>query len=411
MKPAAVRRILGLSAGAALISVGAFEIWISKSDFERPAIQAYCRAGLCADQFLVDRVFEMSQKAALGDPHGELEDFKRAIRLSPASAYRWADLGDAEFNVRDIRQAEYAFSQALKEGPRSPVILIRAANFYFQIGDAQQVVRNLIRILSDPGLEDYYDTAFLTYSRLDLPIGEILSRGVPQRKEVMSRLLTFWSKANKVDEAVATWKWAEPKGLADEQSIGDFFTFLVKANQQALAQQLWLDYAGKREPTYRNTNWIYNPGFEITPQPSPFDWTIDQIQHVEAARVQDVTQQGKWALRIRFDGESNTPYHQTHQDMVLAPGRYKLSVMMKTDQITTDEGVRVHIFDQPRQASMNIWTDTVVGTQDWKQIEKTFDVPAGLALVRVEIGRLNSAMFDNKIGGTTWIDDLKLTRQ
>lgn len=411
MKPAAVRRVLGLTAGAALVGLGALQIEISRSNPESPGTQAFCRFGFCADQFSVERVFEISQKAALGDPEGQLEDFKRAVRLSPASAYRWADLGEAEFNVRDLKQAEYAFSQALKAGPRSSVILMRAANFYFQIGDAQQVIRNLLAILRDPWAEDYYDTAFLTYSRLGLPVNEILSQGVPQTKTVLSRLLTFWTRVKRRDEAIATWKWAEQRSMADDESTGAFFGFLIKAGEQAQAQQLWQDYASKREPAYRVSNWIFNPGFESTPQPSPFDWTINERTDVEAVRVQDTTSAGKWALRIRFNGESNTAYHQTYQDMVLPPGRYQISAMMKSEQVTTDEGLRLHVFDQPAQATMNVWSDTMLGNQDWKRIEKTFEVPAGLKLVRIEIARLNSSMFDNKIGGTTWIDDLRLSRQ
>jgi hypothetical protein len=213
-----------------------------------------------------------------------------------------------------------------------------------------------------------------------------------------------------LDEAVATWKWADQHALADPQSTGDFFWFLIRVNQQALAQQLWQNYANKREPDYRKANWIYNPGFESKPVPAPFDWTIEQLQHVEAVRVPNAAHDGKWALQIRFDGESNTAYHQTHQDMVLAPGRYNISFVVKTDQLTSEEGLRVHVFDQPAQSRMNIWTDTVVGTQEWKRIEKTFEVPAGIKLVRVEIGR-NPILIDNKIGGTAWIDDLRLSRQ
>jgi tetratricopeptide (TPR) repeat protein len=411
VKPGALRRLLGLSAGAALIAAGSLEIAIARSDFESAAVRPFCRAGLCADQFSLERVFEISQKATLGDPRGELEDFKQAIDLSPASAYRWADLGEAEFNVRDISKAEYAFSQALKAGPRSPVIRMRAANLYFQIGDEQQVSRNLMALLSDPGAEDFYQTAFLTYSRLGLPISEVLSQGVPQRKDVLSRLLTFWTNANRVDEAVATWQWADERSLADKESMRDFFAFLIRRDRQPLAQQLWQDRGDKREPNYRVTNWIYNPGFESLPELSPFDWTIDQRREVEAGRVQDVTYAGTWSFRIRFNGESNLTYYQTYQDMVLPPGRYKFSAMVKTDHVTTDEGMRLHISDHANQSKLNLWTDTAVGTQDWKRIEKQFDVPEGIKLIRLEIARTSSTIFDNKIGGTAWIDDLRLSRQ
>jgi len=410
VKAAALRQILGLLSGAALIAAGAAEITIMRAGYENPKVQPFCQAGLCADQFSPEHVFDLSQKAALGNPRGQLEDFKRGVRLSPSSAYRWADLAEAEFNVRDYALAEYAISRALDAGPRSPVVLLRAANLDFQIGNGEHMLRNLSALLSDPFLADYYDAAFLAYSRVGLPIDQIL-RSLPQQTAAFSKLLTFWTKVGKVDEAVATWKWASTRSLADSQSSYDFFTFMIRAGQSASAQQLWQQQAQRQEPAYRKTNWIYNPGFEQLPLQSPFDWTIDTHPDVEASRVQDAGGNGASALQLRFHGEVNTDYQGSFQDMVLEPGRYKFSFRMKTEQITTDEGVRIHIFDQPTQAKLNIWTDTATGTQNWKQIETSFDVPPGLQVVRVTVDRKPSGMFDNKIGGTAWINDLKLSRQ
>jgi hypothetical protein len=147
------------------------------------------------------------------------------------------------------------------------------------------------------------------------------------------------------------------------------------------------------------------------PKNSPFDWTIDPRQDIEVVRQQSVRYDGTWALRLHFGGDSNTAYHQTYQDMVLPSGKYAFNVMMKTDHITTDEGVRLHIFDWPTQARLNIWTDTVTGNHDWTAVQKNFEVPSGVKVVRVEVARTPSAMFDNKIGGTAWVDGFSLRRE
>jgi len=410
-KPETTRRILGLATGLALVSVGGLLLAIARSNFESPAAQRFCNAGFCPEQFSPEHVFEIAQKATLGDPGGELNDFKRALQLSPASAYRWADLAEAEFNVRDLKQSEYAISQALNAGPRSPVILMRAANLYFEMGNTDLVSRQLRKVLTDPGLSDYYETAFLTFSRLGLPVDEILRNGVPPRREVISGLLTFWTKMHKTDEAVATWNWASPRGLADGNSMGTFFRFIIDDGQTEQAQQLWLDYARQLEPSYRTADWIYNPGFETEPLPSPFDWNIEGRQDVEAGRVQSVHYAGGSSFRIQFNGATNTAYHQTYQQLVLPPGKYDLSVMVKTEQVTSDEGVRLHIFDPPSQGKVNVWLDTVTGTQDWKRIARSFEVPPGVKLLQIEIARMSSDRFDNKIGGTTWVDDLELAKR
>jgi tetratricopeptide (TPR) repeat protein len=418
MKPAAVRRLAGFATGGALIVIGLTGVWTSKSDLESPLLQTFCQAGLCAAQFTPERVFQLSQKATLGDASGELEDFRRAVRLSPASAYRWADLAEAEFQAHNDKLAEYAISQALLAGPRSAVILERAANLYFQLGDRDQVVRQLYALLSDPGLAAYFDTAFLTYSRLGLPVEDILKNGVPQNLAVLSNLLSFWTKIGRVDEAVATWRWITQRfndsKLAESEGTADFFAFLMKpanpAAEHALAQQLWQEYANRREPAYRKRNWIYNPSFEFSPTRSPFDWRIGVRPDVEVTRVQDSASGGAWSLSLRFNGESNIAYNDTYQDMVLEPGRYQFSVLMKTDQVTTDQGVRIHIFDVPEGARLNVWTDDLLATRDWTPITKSFEVPAGVALVRLVIARQTSMKFDSKISGTVWLDKFQLSR-
>lgn len=387
------------------------ELVVDRANPEDSKVQAFCRLGLCPEQFSVEHVFSISQKTALGDPKGELEDFKRAIRLSPASAYRWADLGEAEYKSGDSAQAEYAFSQALKAGPRSPVILVRAANLEFALGHDQAVVGYLKAILSDPAFWQYYDTAFLTFSRLGVPVDQILQNGVPATTPALSRLLMFWTRVGKADEAVATWNWAQQHASVDGESMYDFFEFLIHADQSSKAQELWKRYGQKHQPGYRVDNWIYNPGFESSLLQSPFDWRIDQRKDADSARVQDVVHQGAWSLRIRFNGESNIDYQQTYQDMVLDPGTYKFSAMVKTDQVTTDQGISFHIFDMPTQAKLNVWTGNLVGTNDWTKVEQTFVVPAGIRVMRVTLARSPSIKFDNKIGGTTWIDEVRLLRQ
>lgn len=410
MRPAALRQVLGLAAGAALVAAGGAELAITSGNADNAAVQKYCGLGLCPEQFSVERVFTNSQKATLGDPKGQLSDAERGVEMSPASAYRWADLGEAAFNVRDLKLGEYAFSQALAAGPHSSVIQMRAANYYFQIGNSARVVELLSKLLNDRSSQEYYDTAFLTYSRLGLPIDEILNGGIPQRKEVVSSLLTFWTRIHRADEAIATWRWANQRSLVDERSTGAFFTFLDRNGEQFRGQELWQQLVAKRQPDYRKGNWIYNPRFEFPITDSPFDWTTETRKDVDTGVVSDAESNGKPAYRIRFNGESNTDYHQAYQDMVLEPGRYEFSVMVKTEQVTTDEGIRLHIYS-PVYSKLDVLTDTLVGTHGWTEITKSFEVAEGAKPMRVAIARIPSNKFDNKIGGTTWLTNFKLSRE
>jgi hypothetical protein len=50
------------------------------------------------------------------------------------------------------------------------------------------------------------------------------------------------------------------------------------------------------------------------------------------------------------------------------------------------------------------------GTIDWTSVQVAFTVSPDTNLVRVELFREPSWMFDNKIAGTAWIDTVELAR-
>jgi hypothetical protein len=57
-----------------------------------------------------------------------------------------------------------------------------------------------------------------------------------------------------------------------------------------------------------------------------------------------------------------------------------------------------------------VYTEQLTGTNDWSQLEKTFKVPPDTNLIVVQLCRIPSEKFDNKIGGEAWVDTVSLTR-
>jgi ATP-dependent DNA ligase len=47
------------------------------------------------------------------------------------------------------------------------------------------------------------------------------------------------------------------------------------------------------------------------------------------------------------------------------------------------------------------------GTKPWTDVEADVVIPSGTRLLQVQAIRQRSLRFDNKIGGTAWIDDLR----
>ena len=124
-----------------------------------------------------------------------------------------------------------------------------------------------------------------------------------------------------------------------------------------------------------------------------------------------VAYSGRWSLRVDLEGKQNPAFGRVAQRAVVREGAYRLRGFVKTDEITTNRGLALRIFDAESPGRLNLRTEEVAGTNEWKVLEKTFQVPSGTRLVEVQLNREESLKFDSKIRGTLWLDDVALERR
>jgi tetratricopeptide (TPR) repeat protein len=400
---------LGSLLGLVLIGYGGTQAWLGNLSYDSALKRQYCAAWQCPQEFWENRTFAMLQESAGGASSAVLPQLLRALLLDAASAYAWANVAEVERDARQFQLAKYCFARALAAGPGNPAILFRAANFAFLTGDRGAVMQDLSAILRNPDLTDYYQPAFLTYSRLGAPTNELLEKGIPPVSTAAEAFLQFWMGENRLAEAGATWRWMVERSLTTENACGNYASFLVRNNDIAAAAQEWRRAYGKQAANYQVLNWIFNGGFEMEPRPGPFDWHIETTPDVEATRVQDVSRDGQWSVKLAFDGRSNSDYHGVYQEAAVSPGQWRVQVFFKLDNITSDQGIAVRVYD-PRQASrLDVRTEEKTGTSEWTEVERAFVVDPQTKLVRVEIMRARSSTLDNKIAGRAWVDSLSLT--
>jgi hypothetical protein len=350
----------------------------------------------------------LQQESAAGRSTQAVSEFKRALVLNPASAYRWADLSEALLNAGLPKAADTGFQRALAAGPHNPAILFRAANFYFTTGNYPVVLQHLSAVLSNSDLSAYYVPAFLTYSRMGLPIADVLSKGIPQRPVAAQAFLRFLMQQGQIADADATWKWMSERCLADPAIASEYIGFLIVKKQAQRAAGIWGDLNHTAVPEYRDTNWIFNGSFEYPLRPSPLDWHIEATENVRADRVRDVAHEGRSSLQLVFAGTDNLDYHRVAQQAVLGPGRWRLQAYIKTAGLTTDQGISVRIYDALQPQRLDTRTDSLTGTHEWTKVDRVFVTAAQTTLVQVEIMRQASLRIDNKIAGTAWIDSVDL---
>jgi hypothetical protein len=394
--------------GIFLASYGAAEVWLNTHAGKDGSARIWCDAWMCPEEFSGEKVYRLMQKSLRGSPEEALQEFSRALLLDSASAYNWANLADVEMNARNVNMARYCFQQAAKAGPSDPVILFRAANFEFQTGDAQSTLFHLHTILQDPELTTYYEPAFLTYSRLGLPIQQILDKGIPKNPTAAYAFLRFLMEGNQLVESAAVWGWIQQNFGADDKLAGEYVAFLIRENAPQQAAVVWQKFTVRDFPDYRNTNWVFDGRFEQDPKPSPLDWRLESAPSVQITRVAKAGHQGGWALEMKFSGDQNVDFRQIEQTIVLGPGRWSLRAWVKTEAITTDCGVMLELFDPMDRHRLDVRSDNMIGTHAWTLVEKNFDIATETSVTTLQFVREASRKFDNKIAGTAWLDSVEI---
>ena len=131
-----------------------------------------------------------------------------------------------------------------------------------------------------------------------------------------------------------------------------------------------------------------------------FDWRFGSTEHAEARRDTTTAQEGIASWLVTFDGKENVDYAALSHWLPVTRGQqYMLSFWMKTEGITTNEGVFMEVDEQASEKQM--------GTTYWRQFTIPFTASSDLATLRLR--RMPSKKFDNLLKGKVWLDNFGFT--
>ena len=330
---------------------------------------------------------------------------EQAVRGDLASPYLWCDLGEVQTEMGQIEKARHCFRQAVQLGPRIPPILMRAANFHFRLSEPGQALPYTARIMEL--VPDYDAIIFSYYDRLIPDAGAILPHLKGNSRAAYSYFRHLLTSAQAA-AADATWTWLEHSKATDDRLAGEYLDFLIRVRRYKEAAHAWAHHLGPRGAGYLTSTLLFNGGFESEPTGAVFDWRTSPVPGVEVSRESGSAQQGRNALRISFSGTVNVDYSHVAQTAYIWPGRYRFRALVRTDGLTTDQGLLFRLFDPESPNRLLVETEQLRGTNDWKSVDTFFAAPAGTNLITVRICRSRSRKFDSKVQGTAWIDSVSL---
>jgi tetratricopeptide (TPR) repeat protein len=340
--------------------------------------------------------------------------YEKAVRDDPNSSYYWMDLASAYEDVGDMGRARRAFEQAETVYPISALVTWNYGNFLVRRQEYAEGYRKIqMAVLSDSKL---IPLAISRTWRSSEDVNVLLDDVLPPTVEAYLAALKFFASYNQPDAALAVWK--RLIGLGNTFPLEDTFGFLdelIGLDRAEDARRVWteaiaaagLAQAAPLRPALAAPSLLWNGNFSRDFANGGLDWRWNAPHGVSPSFDSPAPSASGRSLRLDFNGGVNLALESPAQYVPVQPSRaYHFHAFVRTEQITTDSGVRFWIGDPNHAAEKPVLTDNLTGTHAWMPVEADISTGPGTHFLVVRLERIASLMFDSKLGGTAWVSDL-----
>lgn len=348
------------------------------------------------------------------DPERALHHLKRAAQLNPHDARPWLELARAYELEGQKEEAEACLRQADRLTPNIPSIQWVIGNYYLLHGSVNDALRHFRAVLA--GTRAYDQVLFRTAWKATDDPKRILEELIPNDLETEFSYLTFLLANENIDEARPVWEQmlAAQEGLTVQHAAG-YIGALINGRRPDEAYAVWQDLAKKGlirgGSDVGSGNLIFNGDFEDAALAMGFDWRIVAVDGATVGIDEMTYRSPRRAAVVHFSGTHNVNFRHLLQFVKVYPRTlYRLQAFMRAENITTDSGPRLEVYDFYEPTSLLKQTESLQGTTNgWEPRVMDFMTGPHTELIVVALRRLRSQKFDNQIAGKVWLDDVRLT--
>ncbi len=346
------------------------------------------------------------------DPGRAIGNFRRALSLNPRYPDAWLDLGTLYEAEGDLSAARDAYLQARNAYPASAAVAWRYGNFLLRQDEVKPAFAEIRRaVYADPKRSA---EAFSRCWRVDPDVQAVLDSVIPPERAAYLDVIRELVAADRLDETLTVWRrlvsFHPRMSPTDVILLTDF---LIQKSHFDDAHRVWRDALLLTDVVTGDppASVLWDGGFESN---VGFAWTFPVVSPgVQAGLDRRQKHSGQQSLRLFFDGKHN-PNFEVYSNVEVRPETpYRLSAWVRTQALTSDEGVRFRIYWFPNSSSDSHSSGSADsqdsrGTQPWSRIEMPWTSGKDVHHARVSVLRNPSRGFDPRIQGTAWIDDISL---
>lgn len=372
--------------------------WQRAAALEPDDADAWRRLGLYAQWNLAN-----------SQPERAIAYLERAVQLNPHATATWLDLAVAYEAQGQLARAAQAYQNAQRTFPASAEVAWSYGSFLLRRGDPMQAAACIQRALVTH--EELSPAAVAEFWRAGFSAAWILDHVLPAQPSAYLQAMDFFLNQGETAAAQQAWDRIVARQAATPllESVKLVNAWLAE-KQVSAARSVWMQaLALAGVPAPNDQQLIFNGTFTRDPLNGGFDWHLESAPGVRISLDPLVTCSGQRALRMEFDGTQNNDFRQVYQIVPITAGRrYRLQACLRTQQLTTDQGILLAItpLDQPDRELAA--TPALNGTAPWTTLTAEFTAGPDLHAVVVWVRRHPSTRLENRIAGVAWVDNVRL---
>lgn len=354
----------------------------------------------------------LDYSALAGDAGEAVRLSEEAVRLAPLDARGWARLGAAYEAAGRTADAAPAYHKAVVLFPRSPQMNWSLGNFLLRQDDTAGALAAFRKVVTaSPAMRR---GAFqMAWGATD-DSRQILEGMIPQQREVFLDYLRYLLDTGRLDAAREVWWRMLDGGFPMEQPEAfRYIDALLAAQRGEDAMAAWEALAARAPALFatahRSGNRVTNGGFEFDVLNGGFDWRFVPVEGAAVRVVSGRTVEGERCLEVAFAGARNVDFSHVFQFVPVEPAtRYLFTARVRAREITSDSGPRFLLRDAGDARRLHAETSAILGSAEWTELRLEFRTSPATRLLDVRLIRPASRKFDGQIGGTLWVDDVRV---
>jgi len=360
--------------------------------------------------YLLGRYWQFNLEDA--DTSRAIRAYTKALALNPHDAEIWSDLGTAYESEGDIPAARDAFLRAKRAYPLSAEVSWRYGNFLLRQGEFDAAfleIRHAVEADPKRAAE-----ALSRSLRAEPNIDLLLDRVLPP--DSTAYLYAIWDQTSegRTDNAYKIWK--RLAALHPHLNLWDSFTLIGALQHGGKFQQarvVWdqaVSFSGLSSIPSLPGSILWDGGFESGITGGGFAWTFPVgVQGVQMSIDSHEKHSGSHSLQLLFNGKFNLQLIGPCHNVPVEPyTSYRFSAWVRTQSLTTDQGIRFQLHPWGASDSPVAVTSDLRGTQPWTLLETSWSSGKDTHEMQVCALRYASQEADGKIQGIAWLDEVAL---